>query len=85
MGDEEQNMAQPPARKWDTFTLIHTNNTASSWAQGRDCVLTLTTQNNVQPSAVISYGQLCSAVGVVVMRGDVAMGRMGRGHIVQAQ
>ena len=78
-------MAQPPARKWDTFTLIHTNNTTSSWAQGRGCVLTLTIQNNVQPSAVISYGQLCSAEAVVVMRGDVAMGRMGRGHIVQAQ
>ena len=85
MGDEEQNMAQPPARKWDTFTLIHTNNTTSTGSWAQDCVLTLTIQNNVQLSAVISYGQLCSAVGVVVMRGDVAMGRMGRGHIVQAQ
>ena len=63
MGDEEQNMAQPPARKWDTFTLIHTNNTTStgSWVQG--CVLTLTTQKNFQPSTVVSCVQLCGCCG----------------------
>ena len=52
---------QPPARKWDTFTLIHTNNTTSSWVRG--CVLTLKIQNNVQPSAVFSCVQLCGCCG----------------------
>ena len=77
-------MAQPPARKWDTFTLIHTNNTTSSRQLGAGQGLCSHTHNPKQCPA-LSCGQLCSAVGVVVMRGDVAMGRMGRGHIVQAQ
>ena len=64
---------------------IHTNSykqpAAAAGRRGSQCSHT----HKPKQCPALSCDQLGSAEAVVVMRGDVAMGRMGRGHIVQAQ